>query len=262
MIFLSIQTFHSSSSPLEYEQSSTDIWESICYCVRKCLESVSFPHEQIRSIGFDATCSLVVVDEQFQPVSVSLTGNDEQNIIMWLDHRAHAEAALINASGDEVLKNFGGKISLEMQPGKLMWLKQNLSSKQWQRAKHFFDLPDYLHFRATNHLDRSLCSCVCKLCYRSSETRQGWDEKFWEKCQMNDLMENQGEKLGQSVRKPFSKSDHDQLSEQAAKELGLPVGIHVGSPLIDAYAGALGGLACKSPISDAHLTERLVVVAG
>lgn len=216
----------------------------------------------VQSIGFDATCSLVVVDEKYQPISVSLSGKDEQNIIMWLDHRAHAEANIINASSDEVLKNFGGKISLEMQPGKLMWLKRNLKKDQWTRAQHFFDLPDYLHFRATEQLDRSFCSSVCKLCYRSSETKHGWDESFWAKFDLDDLMVNKGEKLGQLVRKPFSHSDADVLSAKAADELGLPQGIHVGSPLIDAYAGALGGLACKSPIADAHLSERLVIVAG
>ncbi|CAF1270476.1 unnamed protein product [Rotaria sordida] len=260
-----IHTYHSSSAPLEYEQSSTNIWEAICYCVRKCLELGSFTSEQvglIRSIGFDATCSLVVLDGKYQPVSVSLSGNDEQNIIMWLDHRAHAEAAIINSSSDDVLKNFGGKISLEMQPGKLMWLKRNLSKEQWGRARHFFDLPDYLHFRATEQLDRSLCSSVCKLCYRSSEKQHGWDEKFWAKFDLDDLMENNSAKLGQLVRKPFSNSNTDVLNKKAADELGLPEGIHVGSPLIDAYAGALGGLACKSPIADAHLTERLVIVAG
>jgi len=181
---------------------------------------------------------------------------------MWLDHRAHAEAAIINSSSDDVLKNFGGKISLEMQPGKLMWLKRNLPKEQWARAEHFFDLPDYLHFRATEQLDRSFCSSVCKLCYRSSETKHGWDEKFWSKLDLDDLMENKSQKLGQLVRKPFSNSDTDLLSKKAADELGLPQGIHVGSPLIDAYAGALGGLACKSPIPDAHLSERLVIVAG
>jgi ribulose kinase len=224
-----------------------------------------FTSEQIaliHSIGFDATCSSVVVDDRFQPVSVSLSGNDEQNIIMWLDHRAHAEAAIINASCDDVLKNFGGKISLEMQPSKIMWLKRHLSMQQWARARHFFDLPDYLHFRATDQLDRSLCSCVCKLCYRSSEHQQGWDDKFWSKFDLDGLMENQSEKLGQCVRKSFSYSDHDRLSQQAANDLGLLAGIHVGAPLIDAYAGALGGLACKCPIDDVRLNQRLVIVAG
>ena len=233
--------------------------------MRTCLDDASFTSKErdlIRSIGFDATCSLVVVDEQFQPVSVSVDGSDEQNIIMWLDHRAHSEAALINSSSDDVLKNFGGKISLEMQPGKLMWLKRHLSAQQWNRARHFFDLPDYLHFRATEQLDRSLCSCVCKLCYRSSKESQGWDEKFWTNIDLSELMTGKGERLGQLVRKPFSQSSSDALCQTAAIELGLKQGIRVGSPLIDAYAGALGGLACKCPLPDAQLTERLVIVAG
>ncbi|CAF3836488.1 unnamed protein product [Rotaria sp. Silwood1] len=255
--------YHSSSTPLEYEQSSTDIWEAICYCVRKCFELGSFTSEQIgliRSIGFDGTGSLVVVDEKYEPISVSRSGNDEQNIIMWLDHRSHAEAAIINSSSDEVLKYFGGKINPEMQPAKIMWLKRNLSNEQWTRA-HFFALPDYLHFRATKQFDRSICSSVY-ICYRSSETKHGWDEKFWTKLDLGDLMENKGEKLGQLVRNSFSNSATDVLSKKAADELGLPQGIHVGLPLIDSYAGALGGLACKSPIPEAHLTERLVIVAG
>ncbi|CAF1644794.1 unnamed protein product, partial [Didymodactylos carnosus] len=221
----------------------------------------------VKSIGFDATCSLVVLDEKFEPVTVSLSENDERNIIMWMDHRAGNETTEINLksteSCDDVLKFYGGKISLEQQPGKLLWLKRNMKQNVcWKRAKHFFDLPDFLRWKATGSLERSVCSCVCKLCYRSSEEKQYWDEKFWSRFDMNDLCENNFEKLGTTVRKPFSTSNFDLLSKNVAEELGIKDGIRVGTPLIDAYAGALGGLACKSPVKDSHLTERLVIVAG
>ena len=43
---------------------------------------------------------------------------------MWMDHRASEQAAEINLTKHDVLRYVGGKISLEMQPPKLLWLKQ------------------------------------------------------------------------------------------------------------------------------------------
>ena len=103
---------------------------------------------QIKGIGFDATCSLVVLGANHEPISVSPTGNDQQNIIMWMDHRAAQETETINKTQHSVLKFVGGKVSLEMQLPKLLWLKTN-SPQAWSKAKAFFDLPDYLTWRAT-----------------------------------------------------------------------------------------------------------------
>ena len=44
---------------------------------------------------------------------------------MWMDHRAQAETDLINNQGHAVLDYVGGKVSLEMQTPKLLWLKRN-----------------------------------------------------------------------------------------------------------------------------------------
>ena len=43
---------------------------------------------------------------------------------MWMDHRAKDETEFINSGSFQVLKFVGGKISIEMQPPKLMWLKK------------------------------------------------------------------------------------------------------------------------------------------
>jgi len=43
---------------------------------------------------------------------------------MWMDHRAEKEADFINSQSHEVLKYVGGKVSLEMEPPKLLWLKK------------------------------------------------------------------------------------------------------------------------------------------
>jgi len=65
-----------------------------------------------------------------------------------MDHRAHEEAATINAAQPSVLKYVGGAVSLEMQTPKLMWIKKNLP-ETYKKAKYFFDLPDFLTWKAT-----------------------------------------------------------------------------------------------------------------
>ncbi len=43
---------------------------------------------------------------------------------MWMDHRAETQANAINATKHKVLEFVGGQMSLEMEPPKLLWLKQ------------------------------------------------------------------------------------------------------------------------------------------
>lgn len=81
------------------------------------------------------------------------TGEDKQNVILWMDHRAQEEADFINAQGHEMLQYVGGKVSLEMQTPKMLWLKKNLPSS-WNRAALLFDLPDFLTWKATGSESR------------------------------------------------------------------------------------------------------------
>ncbi len=67
---------------------------------------------------------MVAIDTSGNPVTVSTTGNNESNIILWMDHRAVEETNAINATQHDILKYVGGKVSLEMQCPKLLWLKQ------------------------------------------------------------------------------------------------------------------------------------------
>lgn len=103
---------------------------------------------QVKGVGFDATCSLVCLDGAGRPLTVSPTGNDAQNVILWLDHRAVKETEFINAQRHPVLSYVGGKIFPEMETPKLLWLKRHLPPT-WAAAAHFFDLPDFLTWRAT-----------------------------------------------------------------------------------------------------------------
>ena len=119
------------------EQSSETIWKACCTATRNALKQADVKPEQIAGIGFDATCSLVAVDRNGAPVSLSPTGSDEQNVIVWMDHRALDQTTHINSGKHKVLRYVGGVISPEMQTPKLLWVKENLP-KAWKRTAHFF----------------------------------------------------------------------------------------------------------------------------
>lgn len=60
-------------SPDHFEQSSDNIWQAVISCVTQVMQKSKLAPSQIEGVGFDATCSLVVLDKQEQPLSVSPT---------------------------------------------------------------------------------------------------------------------------------------------------------------------------------------------
>ncbi|XP_076601288.1 FGGY carbohydrate kinase domain-containing protein isoform X2 [Chaetodon auriga] len=244
-----------------YVQSSTEIWEKCCTLVKRVTQSVE--RSQVRGIGFDATCSLVVLDQSFQPVAVNQDGDRQRNVVMWMDHRAEEQAARITNTGHRVLSRVGGVMSPEMQPPKLLWLKENLKESCWNKAAHFFDLPDFLSWKATGSLTRSLCTLVCKWTYCPPE---GWDASFWASIGLEDLLENNFSKIG-SVTCPPGSPLGDGLTQEAAADMGLNPGTAVGASLIDAHAGGLGviGADVKGfhlPCEDQPITSRMAMICG
>lgn len=73
---------------------------------------------------------------------------DDQNIILWMDHRAKKEADDINQTKHQILKYVGGHVSLEMVIPKVLWLKRN-HSRCWKKAHHYFLLNDFLTWKCT-----------------------------------------------------------------------------------------------------------------
>src|SRR5689334_5430542 len=160
------------------EHDGEDIWRACGIAVRAALAGAGVGPDAVAGIGFDATCSLVLLDAQDRPVSASTTGDDRWNVIVWMDHRAIAQAERINALGHRVLRYVGGVISPEMQTPKLLWLKENLPAS-FARAARFLDLPDFLTYRATGVDTRSLCTTTCKWTYLAHEQQErgtGWDD--------------------------------------------------------------------------------------
>jgi FGGY-family pentulose kinase len=249
------------------EQSSDDIWAACGRAVRTALAQAGLDGAQIGGVGFDATCSLVVLGEEDAPLTVSPSGEAKQNVIVWMDHRAVVQAERITATGHEVLRYVGGVISPEMETPKLLWLKEHLP-ETWAHATKFFDLPDFLSYRATGVDARSLCTTVCKWTYLGHEPSTGestgkWDASFFEGIGLDDLVRENFDRIGQRVR-PIGEQVGT-LTEQSAAELGLVPGTPVSVSIIDAHAGGLGLLGTPvdgRALSEDDLEARLALIGG
>ena len=237
------------------EHSSENIWAAVCAAVRSAVTASGVKPSVIGAIGFDATCSLVVRDREGKPLTVSTGGEDRFDTIVWLDHRALAEADFCTATGHQVLEHSGHFMSPEMEMPKLMWLKKNLP-QSWAKAGYFFDLADFMTWKATGSLARSRCTLTAKWNYLAHR-RTGWQADFLDVIGLGDLRERGSlpedtAPVGQSV---------GTLTAEAAEALGLDRECHVGAGMVDAYAGALGTLG--SHAGDHNTLERqLALIAG
>jgi hypothetical protein len=63
------------------------MWEAICHVTKQVVRESGIAVTSIEGIGFDATCSLAVIDQD--DCAVSVAGPDftvpERNIILWCD---------------------------------------------------------------------------------------------------------------------------------------------------------------------------------
>ncbi|CAI1915414.1 FGGY-family carbohydrate kinase [Serratia nevei] len=241
------------------EQSSDNIWQAVCNAVRDAVNQADINPIQVKGLGFDATCSLVVLDKEGKPLTVSPSGRTEQNIIVWMDHRAIAQAERINATKHRVLDFVGGIISPEMQTPKLLWLKQHMPTT-WANAGYLFDLPDFLTWRATQDATRSLCSTVCKWTYLGHEQR--WDKSYFQQIGLEDVLEHDAAKIGSDVKMMGEPLGHG-LTQRAASEMGLIAGTAVSVSIIDAHAGTLGTLGATGVSGEvADFNRRVALIGG
>jgi D-ribulokinase len=240
------------------EQSSADIWAATVASVRTAIETAGVKPESVAGIGFDATCSLVVLDPAGKSLPVGPSGDPARDVIVWMDHRAVEEAEWINSGGHDALRYVGGSISPEMQPAKLLWLARH-ASRVFAAAGHFFDLPDYLTYRATGSFARSACTVACKWLYLTRERR--WPQDFFAGVGLEALGGPGFARIGGEIVAPGTALGGG-LAADAAAAFGLPPGVPVGAGLIDAHAGALATLGAARGDEIADPRRRVAMVLG
>src|SRR5882762_8272341 len=181
------------------EQSSSEIWAACAAAVRAAMAEAAIPPSAVKGLGFDATCSLVVLDAAGGPATFGAAG-------------------------------------------------------------HFFDLADYLSFRATGSTARSVCTLGCKWNYLAREQR--WSASYFERIGLGDLASGGYAKIGNEIvaaGTPLATG----LAADAARDFGLIEGTPVGASLIDAHAGGVGTIGGSGAPGEAvDVRRRLAYIMG
>lgn len=238
------------------EQSSADIWQAVCASVREAVRLAAISPDSVAGIGFDATCSLVVLGEGGGSLPVGPSADPARDIIVWMDHRAVEQAERITATGHPVLRYVGGVISPEMETPKLLWLAEN-RPEVFAAAWQFFDLVDFLTWRASGSLDRSTCTVTCKWTYLAHENR--WDDSYFRTIGLGALADEGYRRIGTRVVAPGSALGNG-LAADAAHDMGLVAGTPVAAGLIDAHAGGIATVGAMGAAGDP--TECMAYVFG
>jgi FGGY-family pentulose kinase len=140
----------------------------------------------------------------------------------------------------------------------------------WRKAAFFFDLPDYLVYRATGLDVRSACTTTCQwtyLCHENPTTDGSigrWDDSYFKEIGLEDLSTDNYAKIGKIVR-PVGEAVGSGLSKEAALNLGLVPGTAVAVSIIDAHAGGLGLLGMNindSKNESDQFASRIALIGG
>lgn len=249
-----IQVWHEPGDIVE--QSSDDIWRAVCRSVREAMATAGLSPDAVAGIGFDATCSLVVLGSDGGSLPAGPSGDPQRNVIVWMDHRAVDQSRRINATGADVLRYVGGTISPEMQTPKLLWLAETMP-RTFGSAGHFLDLTDFLTWRCSGSLARSACTVTCKWTYLAHEQR--WDTGYFHTVGLGTLADEGFARIGTEIV-PAGRPLGAGLTPAAATELGLAPGTAVAAGLIDAHAGGVGTVGARG--GPGSLLTRMAYVFG
>ena len=213
-------------APARAEQSPDDWWHAAGVAVREAIANSGVDANRVLALAADTTsCTVVALDSGGCPLRPAL---------LWMDVRAHAEAAEIAASGDPALCINGGgagPVSPEWMLPKALWLRRN-EPEAFARATRICEYQDYLNYRMTGRWCASLNNLTMRWHYRTDGG--GWPEGLLNRVGLSDLLE----KWPREIVAPGKVVGG--LTAQAAEHLGLPAGLSVVQGGADAFIGMVG----------------------
>ena len=213
-------------APGRAEQDPEDWWRAVGEAVRAAVRAAGVAPDEVEALACDTTsCTVVALDADGRPLRPCL---------LWMDVRAHGEAAEILATGDAALMLNGagqGPLSPEWMLPKALWIKRN-EPDIWARAARVGEYQDFLTLRLTGRWCASLNNATMRWHYRTEAG--GWPDALLAKAGLADLRDRwpaevaaPGEVIGP-------------LTAEAAAHLGLPEGVKVVQGGADAFIGMIG----------------------
>jgi L-ribulokinase len=233
----------------QFRQHPLDFIEGLELSVRRALEGLgSEVRKSVAGISVDTTGSTpVAVDKKGVPLSLKkgLGSDPDAMFILWKDHTAVKEAALINKlskswGGIDYTKYEGGVYSSEWFWSKILHVlrsNRRVREEAWSWVEHCDWMPALL----TGNTDlltikRSRCAAGHKAMWHPDFNGLP-DERFL--GLLDPLLGGLRERLYSETFTCDAMAGT--LSEEWAARLGLATDVRVGAGWFDAHAGAVGG---------------------
>jgi len=212
--------------PGRAEQNPDDWWHAAGVAVREALAASGVSADQITALACDTTsCTVVALDADGKPLRPCL---------LWMDVRAHREAADVAGCGDPALRlngNGAGPVSPEWMIPKALWIKRH-QPEIWARAAMVGEYQDFLTLRLTGRWVASLNNVTMRWHYQTEHG--GWPTSMLARLELSDLSGRWPAEVvapGQQI---------GPLTDQAAAHLGLRAGTPVVQGGADAFIGMIG----------------------
>lgn len=196
------------------------------------------------ALGFSAQGeTLICIDKNGKPL---------RKAIVWMDNRAEDEAKeLTEKFGNETCYKVTGQVSFEpcWPASKILWLKKN-EPEVFAKTEKYLLVEDYLIYRMTGYFYTE-GSLVCSSTY--------WD--IINKCYWKEMLDFIGIREAQLAEVTESGVVVDIMTEEVAKELGIPCEVTVCTGALDQAAGAIGAGNIKEGMFSETIGAALAICA-
>ena len=236
--------------PAWAEQDPEDWWRGAVETVREILQISKVDPQEIAALSYDCTaCTVVALTPEGKPLRPAL---------LWMDERAYEEADEVSATGHEILRYCGGKVSPQWMLAKGRWLERH-EPAAFERARWIVDEADFFTWRLTGRMTASLNNATAKWNY--VRPLGGWPTDFLRAAKAERLAAKWPEEVlpvGRSLGR---------IRETVAREIGLSPTTIIAQGGIDAHAGEIalgavgaGDLALILGSSTCHMAQSKVPV--
>jgi FGGY-family pentulose kinase len=213
--------------PAWAEQDPEEWWRGALETLTEIVQASKADPEDIVALSYDCTACTVV--------ALSADGRPLRPALLWMDERAHVEAEEASATGHEVLRYCGGKISPQWMIPKGRWLERH-EAGLFADARWVVDETDFFTLRLTGRMTASLNNATAKWNY--VRPLGGWPADFLRATKIEALAAKWPTEV-LPVGRPLGR-----LREAVARHVGLSPDTIVAQGGIDAHAGeiALGAV--------------------
>lgn len=209
------------AEPGRHEQSPEAWWQAVCRATGRLmadLERSGFESRQLAALAVDGTSGTVVAQGR--------AGEPLCPAIMYNDSRAAAEGQQLNALAGDFCRKLGYQFNASFALAKILWLR-NHEPDVFDRTERFVHQADFVVGRLVGSTEVSDYSNALKTGYDLVDERWPvWLDQLSGLTERLPRVEGPGAHVGQ-------------VSEAAARDTGLPVGLAVVAGATDGTAAFL-----------------------